>query len=167
MGRTREHKTMQRRFGPFVAANRSEYWHHFDLRPIDDLDDEAFAYILTGTGLKGITMLDLNETEITNESIRLLAGLEYVKELRAKGCRRLDNGCIKYLGQIRELEFLHLNGTGVTIDGLLQLRSPASLKTLLFQAGDPGSINQKMLQLRNLFPGCEFVVNSKPYDFSA
>ena len=167
MGRTREHKTLKRRFGDFVASNQAAYWHHFDLRFIDDLDDEAFAYILTGTGVKGINMLDLNETEITNESIRMLAGLNYVKELRAKGCRRLDNGCIQYIDQIRELEFLHLNGTGVTIDGLLQLRMLSTLKTLLFSADDPEAIREKMEQLRNLLPGCEFVVNSRPYEFSA
>ena len=31
-------------------------------------------------------MLDLNQTEISNESIKLLAGLEYVKELCVMGC---------------------------------------------------------------------------------
>jgi hypothetical protein len=165
MGRTKDHKTLHRRFGAFVSANQAEYWHHFDLRPIDDLDDAAFAYILTGTGVKGITMLDLNETEITNESIRLLTELEYVKELRAKGCRHLDNGCLQYLDQIRELEFLHLNGTGVTIDGLLQLQSLTALKTLLFQADDPEQIKEKMLQLKDRLPVCGFVVNSRPYEF--
>lgn len=165
MGRTKDHKTLQRRFGNFIAGNKAEYWHHLDLRPIDDLDDAAFAYILTGVGAKGINMLDLNETEITNESIRLLAGLQYVKELRAKGCRRLDNGCIPYLDQVRELEFLHLNGTGVTIDGLLQLRLLTTLKTLLFYDNNPEAIREKMLQLRELLPGCEFIVNSRPYEF--
>lgn len=165
MGRTKDHKTLKRRFGNFIDANKAAYWHHFDLRPIDNLDDEAFAYILTGIGVKGITMLDLNETEITNQSIQLLTGLEYVKELRLKGCHRVDNGCVAYLDQIHQLEFLHLNGTGVTIDSLLQLKSLSTLKTLLFQANDPGSINQKMLQLRDLLPGCEFVINSRPYSF--
>jgi hypothetical protein len=165
MGRTKDHKTLKRRFDTFITANKAEYWHHFDLRPIDDLNDEAFAFIITNIGVKGITMLDLNETEITNESIKLLATLEYVKELRLKGCHWLDNGCVEYLDKINGLEFLHLNGTGVTIDGLLQLRSLTTLKTLLFPAGDPDTISQKMLQLRDLLPGCEFVVNSSPYDF--
>lgn len=165
MGRTKDHKTLKRRFGAFVSGNQAEYWHHFDLRPIDDLDDEAFAYILTGIGVKGINMLDLNETEITNDSIKLLTGLEYVKELRAKGCRRLDDGCVPYLDQLRELEFLHLNGTGVTLDGLLQLRSLTALKTLLFYSADPENIKEKMLQLRERLPGCEFIVNSRPYEF--
>lgn len=156
-------KYWNRRFGG-LPGNTEPYQHHLDLRRIDDLDDEGLAYVLTG--VKGVTMLDLNETEITNESIKLLTGLEYVKELRVKGCR-LDDGCIPDLGKITSLELLHVKNTSVTIDGLLHLNALTHLKKVLFSAEDVEAIKEKMLQLKTMLPGCDFVINSKPYYFDA
>lgn len=42
------------------------------------------------TNVKGVDMLDLNEAEISNKSIRLISKLEYVKELRAKRCHHTN-----------------------------------------------------------------------------
>lgn len=82
-------KELKRRYGK-LAESMSEYYHHLDLRPFDDFDDDAFAYIMAK--VKIVNMLDFNETEITNESIKLLTQLEYVNELRGKGCcHRLDS----------------------------------------------------------------------------
>jgi len=155
-------KKLKERFGR-LAESMVEYYHHLDLRPIWDMDDEAFAYIMTN--VKGVNMLDLNETEITNESIKLLTRLEYVKELRVKSCRHLDNGCIEYLNKLPELEFLHLKSTAVTIDGLLKLGNLPHLKQLMFSEDDVESIKEKMLHLKENLPGCEFTVNSKPWYF--
>lgn len=155
-------KELKRRYGK-LAESMSEYYHHLDLRPFDDLDDDAFAYIMEK--VKGVNMLDLNETEITNESINLLTRLEYVNELRAKACRNLDNGCITDLNKLTNLVFLHLKNTAITIDGLLQLNNLPNLKELMFSADDVESIEEKMLQLKALLPGCEFTINSKPYSF--
>jgi len=83
-------KYWKRRFGNFVD-NIEPYQHHFDLRRIDDLDDEGFAYLIEH--VKGVNMLDLNETEITDKSISLLTGLEYVTELRAKENYGLTDDC--------------------------------------------------------------------------
>ena len=103
---SRNIKYWQRRF--VNLADMEPYHYHLDLRRIDDLDDEGFAYLLAN--VKGVDMLDLNETEITNKSITLLTRLEYVKELRAKGCR-IDNGCINDLNKIISLEFLHVKNS--------------------------------------------------------
>lgn len=157
----RNQKYWKRRFGN-LEDNAEPYAHHIDLRRIDDLDDEGFAYLLTN--VKGVNMLDLNETEITNASIKLLTGLEYVKELRAKGCW-LDNACITDLNKITSLEFLHLKNTAITIDGILQLHALTNLKTLLFSADDVEAIKEKMLQLKAMLPTCEFVIDGKPYYF--
>lgn len=155
-------KKLKKRLGR-LAESMDEYYHHLDLRPFDDLDDDAFAYIMTN--VKGVNMLDLNETGITNESIKLLTGLKYVKELRVKACRHLDNGCIEYLNKLTELEFLHLKSTAVTINGLLKLNNLPHLKQLMFSEDDVESIKSKMLQLKANLPGCEFTVNSKPWYF--
>ena len=165
MGRhskAKEEKELKRRYGKLAEGMRS-YYDHLDLRPLPELNDEAFAYIMKN--VKGVNMLDLNETEIGNESITLLTGLEYVKELRLKECRRLDNDCIDDLNKLTELEFLHLKSTAITIDGLLRLTDLTKLKELMFSNEDVESIKEKMLQLRQQLPGCAFTVNSKPWYF--
>lgn len=157
-------KELKRRYGK-LAESMSEYYHHLDLRPFDDLDDDAFAYIMAK--VKGLNMLDLNETDITNESIKLLTRLEYVNEIRAKQCRNLDNGCITDLNKLANLVFLHLKSTAITIDGLLQLSNLSNLKELMFSVDDLENIEDKMLLLRKKFPNCSFTVNSKPYFFKS
>lgn len=157
-------KYWKRRFGK-LDDKAGPYYHHLDFRRIDDLDDEGFAYLLSD--VKGVNMLDLNETEITNESIKLLTRLEYVKELQVKGCHIVDDGCIDDLNKITSLEFLYLKNTSVTIDGLLKLNGLTNLKKILFSADDAEAIKEKMLQLKAMLPDCDFVINSKPYYFDA
>lgn len=154
-------KKLQYRFGK-LAASMEEYYHQLDFRMFDDFDDDAFAYLMEK--VKGVNMLDLNETDISNESIKLLPQLEYVREIRAKGCHNLDNDCIPFLSQIPSLEFLHLRYTEITIDGLLQLSGLPNLKTLMFSAEEE-DIQEKLLALHDRLPNCELVVNGKPQSF--
>ncbi len=156
----RNKKYWKRRFG---ILNTEAYHHHFDLRQISDLDDEGFAYLLTY--VKGINMLDLNETDITNASVALLTKLEYVNELRLKGCTEIDNNCIADLNKITSLQFLHVKNTGITIDGILQLSALTKLTEILFSDEDAVAIKDKMLLLKEMLPDCNFVINSIPYIF--
>jgi hypothetical protein len=39
-------KELKRRYGK-LAEGMEPYYHQLDLRPFDDLDDDAFAYIMT------------------------------------------------------------------------------------------------------------------------
>lgn len=155
-------KELKRRYGR-LEESMEPYYHHLDLRPLSEMDDDAFAFIMKK--VKGVNMLDLNETLVSNKSMQLLTTLEYVKELRVKGCINLDDGCAGFINNIRELEFLHVKGTNITIDGLLQLSNLYTLKELLFSADDVNSITNKLLQLKQLLPGCSVVINGKPYSF--
>ncbi|MET0464904.1 MAG: hypothetical protein ABW007_17200 [Chitinophagaceae bacterium] len=159
----RKNKRLVHLFGN-MAKSMEPYYHQLDLRAVDELTDEAFAYIMPK--VKGVNMLDLNEAEIGNESIELLTKLEYVKELRIKGCHSIDNGCIDALNKIKGLEFIHARYTGITIDGLLQLNGHPDLKTLMFSNDAQEDLGQKMLQLRALMPACEFVIDAKRYYFN-
>jgi hypothetical protein len=159
----RDKKYWKQRFGNLTAESMEPYYHQLDLRRIDNLDDEGFEYLLTH--VKGVYMLDLNETNITNESIKLLPRLEYVTELRAKGIHALTDDCIDDLNKITGLELLHVKNTGITINGLLKLKDLHQLKTLLFSADDVDAIKEKMLQLRAMHPGCEFIIDGKTYYF--
>lgn len=140
------------------------YQDHMDFRALPELNDDGLANHLSR--VRGINMLDLNETEITNASITLLTKLEYVNELRIKDCTEIDNDCIADLNKITSLQFLHVKDTGITIDGLLQLTALTKLTRLLFSADDVVAIKDKMLLLRDKFPNCSFIVNSIPYSFN-
>lgn len=161
MSKRKEEKELKRRYGK-LAESMEPYYHHLDLRPLSEMDDAAFAYIMKN--VKGVNMLDLNETAIGNDSIRLLTNLEYVYELRAKGCR-IDDDCIESLQQLKSLRFLHLKSTGVTIDGLLRLKELLELKELLFSADDMTGFEEKMQRLQKQLPGCCFTINGKPWPF--
>lgn len=155
----RNKKYWKQRFG---TTDTAAYHHHFDLRPIPDLDDEGLAYMLTN--VKGINMLDLNETEITNASITLLTTLEYVNELRLKGCTDIDDDCIADLNKITSLQFLHVKDTGITIDGLLQLTQLKKLGEVLFSAADVEIIKEKLLKFTRMHPNCKIVIDGKIFE---
>jgi hypothetical protein len=156
--RRKEEKELKRRYGK-LADSMEAYYHHLDFRPLSDLDDKGFAYLMPR--VRGVDMLDLNETEIGNASIALIAKLEYVKELRLKGCRHIDDDCIPFLNQIRGLELLHVKNTPITFRGLLQLRNQPALKTLLFSGENPEQDQAEIAQLKLLLPHCELIMDGK------
>jgi len=138
------------------------YYRHLDLRPLSELDDDTFAFIMAK--VKGVNMLDLSEASITSKSIQLLTQLEYVNELRIKDCESLDDSCIEFLNQLTALTFLQLKSTSITTEGILNLRL-TQLKELQFSAAANDNLNEKMKQLKQNLPGCSFIVNSKPWIF--
>lgn len=158
----KEKKELELRFGK-MAESITGYQENIDFRSMEDFNDEGFAYLMEN--VKGVNMLDLNETDITNDSITLLTSLEYVNELRAKECPNLDNGCVDDLNKLTSLVFLHLKNTNITIDGLLKLKNLSNLETLMFSADDVAAIKEKLLELKTMLPHCEIIINSKPYYF--
>lgn len=141
----------------------SPYQDHLDFRGLPELNDAGLAYFLRD--VIGVNMLDLNETEITNESIKELSNLLYVDELRLKGCFAIDNDCIPDLNKLVSLKFLHIKDTSITIDGILQLKDLEDLTTLLFSEDDTLDIKNKMEKLKKMLPNCNFVINGTPYVF--
>ena len=157
-------KELERRFGA-LAENLVGYVDHIDFRFFDDFNDEAFAFLMKN--VKGVNMLDLNETNITNESIEFLTKLEYVNEIRARQCENLTDDCTEDLNKLTSLTFLHLRSTAITIDGLLNLKNLTHLKTLLFSADDIFAIKKKLRDLKLLHLPCEMVIDSKPYYYNS
>ena len=157
-------KELERRFGT-LAESLVGYVDHIDFRFYDNFNDEAFAFLMKN--VKGVNMLDLNETEITNESIEFLTNLEYVNEIRARQCENLTDDCSEDLNKLTQLTFLHLRSTSITIDGLLNLKDLTNLKTLLFSADDILSIKEKLLDFKLMHLPCEMVIDSKPYYYNS
>lgn len=134
---------------------------HFRGR-LSRLDDEDLARM--PELFRSIDRLDLDNTDITNEGVRHLAQLECIKELRLKDCSCVDNGAIQYIVQIKGLQLLHLGGTKVTLEGLTNIERLENLKLLLLSSNESDElINEKVITLTALLPGCHISVNSKPF----
>ncbi len=121
--------------------------------------------LLMMSRVKSINYLDLDETDITNEGVKHLTQLHHIKELRLKGIRSVDDDCMQSLNKLKGLELLHLGGTSVTLNGLTQLGSLQNLRVLLLSLTASAEIREKMLALKKLLPGCEFILNYKSYLF--
>lgn len=149
-----------------VPAHLNElpsHLHHVRMRLWDKVIDEYLELMVTQ--VKSINMLDLDETDITNDGVAHLTQMNFIKELRLKGIREIDNHCIVHLNKIKGLELIHVKGTSVTIDGILKLDSKPGLKELFFSAKDGEITNEKMLELKKLMPGCSFTIDAKSYYF--
>lgn len=125
------------------------------------VDDEGLAMMVPE--LDSITMLDMDETTITNEGISHLAKLHYIKEMRLKGCDGINDGCIRFINNIKGLELLHLGGTPITVDGIMQLFLPG-LKQLYISAGYDDGTKAKLQRFTKAFPKCDVIVNHKDFD---
>lgn len=115
------------------------------------------------THVQSINMLNLDETDITNYSIHLLSQLSFIKELRLKGCRKIDDEAIPHINNIKGLELLHIDGTSISINGVLQLSKSYRLRMLLIGVDDPEQHQNDLTIIAQRFPGCEFIVNHKDF----
>lgn len=136
--------------------------HRANLRITGATDDSLFWMVQQ---VKTINQLDLDETDITNEGIKHLLQLESVKELRLKGCNDIDNDCLQYLNVMPSLELLHLGGTPITPNAVLQLDKLTNLKLLLISAepSDAKYLEEIFVMLPSQ---CELLVNHKAYPFN-
>ncbi|MBC7418265.1 MAG: hypothetical protein H7325_08935, partial [Pedobacter sp.] len=128
-----------------------------------DITDEEIGF-LTGR-VTSINMLDLDDAYITVETIKHLTRLEHLGELRLKGCTELYNDCVPYLNKIKGLQLLHLVGTNITIDGLVNMNTLTDLKKLFISADTKKDIALQMQRLKKELPACEFYVNYQLYEF--
>ena len=128
---------------------------------IAGVDDEELA--LMATRVRSINQLDLDGTDITIEGLRHLTRLAFIKELRLKECRFLDNEAVETICGIRSLELLHLGGTGITVSGLSGIGCLGQLKLLLISATE-GEMNELPRLDAVLPPGCKLIVNHKDYN---
>lgn len=126
-----------------------------------NLDDEGVAFFVGR--VKKVGMLDIYEAPITNAGIGLLAGMEYVRELRLKECRELDNDCMEDMVRIKGLELLYVMGSKINLDGLEKIGAITGLKELFISSDLPDDeICNRIIRLKQVLPGCEFIVNHTP-----
>jgi hypothetical protein len=123
-------------------------------------DDEIELMV---THVRSINMLDLDETDITNYSIQLVTKLSFIKELRLKGCRKIDDKAIPHINNIKGLELLHIDGTSISINGVLQLSASHTFRMLLIGVDEPEQHQEELTTIAQRFPDCELIVNHKSF----
>ncbi|WP_316770166.1 hypothetical protein [Pedobacter frigiditerrae] len=131
-------------------------------RLYDHVDDDHLIRMVQG--IKSVGQLDLDETDITNEGIAELVKLDYITELRLKGCHDITNEAMSFICDIKGLELLHLIGTSITTAGFQQIGKLTSLKKMLIRADRDDPLLEEIYI--NLPKDCEFIVDYKRYPFS-
>ena len=115
--------------------------------------------------IASINMLDLDDAYITIKAVEHLTVLEHLAELRLKGCTELYNDCVPYLNKIKGLALLHLVGTHITIEGLVNMNTLIRLKKLFISVDPKQDITLQMQRLKKELPACDFYVNYQLYEF--
>ncbi|MDB5201034.1 MAG: hypothetical protein JWQ27_443 [Ferruginibacter sp.] len=155
-------------------ADERLFWKNgFGFNSLEDIPVKVEHMKLSGTDItavelsylaeriKTIGMLDLNHTNFGNEGIRALLKLESVRELRLKENEGIDNDCMEDIGQMPDLEFLHLRGTAVNVDGLTKITSLKKLSTVLVSDDrEEEWIRKAMAPIVAALPDCSFSVNN-------
>jgi hypothetical protein len=125
-----------------------------------EVDDEWLFWITAR--VKVIHQLDLDNTLVTDESIRYLSKLESITELRLKGCHSISNACLGNLNKLTGLELLHLQGTAVSLNSIHELKALKNLKMLLLSSDESEEIIlEKAAILKGIFPFCEISLTGK------
>lgn len=123
-----------------------------------EITDEQVGWITAR--IKKVDQFDLDHSLITDEGMQYLARLEYIRELRLKGCRGVTQASIPFLDKMAGLELLHLGGTSVSLDDALGLGALQELKLLLLRSDEEEQIvREKAAQLQQLLPGCAININ--------
>jgi hypothetical protein len=146
---------------PQLSDSIPTHLDRVNFRIWDSVGDDEIELMVTH--VQSINMLDLDETDITNYSIQLLTKLSFIKELRLKGCREIDDEAIPHINQINGLELLHIDGTSISLNAVLQLGTSHPLRMLLIGVSDPEQHQDELTKIAQRFPDCELIVNHKSF----
>ena len=133
---------------------------HINLRSTE-IGDQEIGWLVSR--LEEIEMLDMDETNISNEAIANLTQLGSIKELRLKDNFELTDDCIGDLNNIPSLQLLHLGSTSITLEGLKKLQLK-NLQHLLFSFDGEVDLSS-MLILKENMPACRFIINHQVFSF--
>jgi len=119
-----------------------------------NLNDEGVAHV---SDCREIEILNLQETEITNEGITYLKKLKKLKYLRLKENYQLTNACISALIAVEQLEDLQIHGTSVTEEGLSKLVVLKNLKDLTIDVRENNYTFEGLLKISKEIPDCHIL----------
>ncbi len=107
--------------------------------------------------LEGLKMLDLDLTDITDAGLRYLSGCSHLEDLRLKDNPQLTDGCVPHLLSLGSLNFLHLENTSITWDGVRSLIEGLDLCEIILD-GDFKTYGREILVLSSEYPELEILI---------
>jgi hypothetical protein len=115
------------------------------------LDDRGLHVV---AGVTTIAHLNLQDTCITNQGLRVLAHLPRLTSLRLKENAQISNACLPYLLTLTQLEDLQIHETAINQDGLDQLTVMASLRDICISVYRGNYSFDRLLALSTRMPQC-------------
>jgi hypothetical protein len=127
-----------------------------------DLDDDYIFHVTSRVPI--IRAFDLENTDITDEGIKLISKVKHVEKLELKDSRKITKDCLQYINHLKELTILNLMKTSITPDDVLVLKDLQNLKELYLSSDeDETYYSEKANQLKEVLPDCEIYINYELY----
>ena len=118
-----------------------------------DLNDDHLEII---GQLVSLELLDLDLTELSDQSLRFIEPLQNLRELRLKDNPQLTDECIPSLIQLTSLKQVHIENTGITWKGLKQLVSEVDLESVIL-GSEFNDFEDELLTISSLRPEMEIL----------
>lgn len=119
-----------------------------------NLNDEGLAHV---SNCINIEDLDLQDTEITNNGIKYLKNLKFLKYLRLKDNLQLTDECVPYLTELENLLNLQIQETSITEDGLKKLTALRYMENIIIQVQNNNYTFEGLLKISSKLPDCEIL----------
>lgn len=124
----------------------------------DDFGDEHLFYITSRVPI--IHSFDLENSDITDEGVRLISTLAAVKKLELKNSRKLTAASIQYIVKLKDLEVLNLMNMNASIDDLNILSGLPVLRALyLSQNMVSDNLTSELDNLQHNLPHCKIFLD--------
>ncbi len=123
-----------------------------------DLDDDFLFYVTSRVPI--IRAFDLENTDITDEGVKLISIVKHVEKLELKDSRQITKDCLPYINNLRELKLLNLMKTCIKLNDVIVLKDLQNLKELYMSSEESYEYNlEKVIQLKEILPSCITFVN--------
>ncbi|NCP91291.1 MAG: hypothetical protein GW827_13895 [Flavobacteriales bacterium] len=123
-----------------------------------DLDDDYLFYLTSRVPI--IRAFDLENTNITDEGIKLISKVKHVEKLELKDSRQITKNCLPYINTLKELVLLNLMKTSITLNDVMLLNELHNLKELYISSDKDEDYHfEKIMQIKDILPNCIVYVN--------
>jgi hypothetical protein len=104
-----------------------------------DLDDDCIFYLTSRVPI--IRAFDLENTNITDEGIKLISKVKHVDKLELKDSRQITKNCLPYINTLKELVLLNLMKTSIALNDVIVLKDLQNLKELYMSSDKEDDYN--------------------------
>jgi hypothetical protein len=122
------------------------------------LDDVGLIYVSQVTTLEN---LDLQDTRISNQGLRVLESLPRLRILRLKGNPQLSNDGVPHLLRLKSLVDLQVHETSIDQYGLKQLAVMDNLRDICVEVWNNNYSFEMLLELSSRMPQCRILAKGR------